>query len=63
MSRINWARDQQRRQIQQQGCEDVRGDEKPPSFKLPPGKRFRKRIPKAELRMIADAAFKRAGLS
>jgi hypothetical protein len=63
MSRINWMRDRQRRQIHQQGCEDVRGDEKPPPFKLPPGKRFRKRMSKAELRVIADAAFKRAGMS
>ncbi len=63
MSRINWARDRQRRQLQQQGSEDMRGDEKPPPFKLWPGKRFRKRMSKAELRIIANAAFKQAGRS
>jgi hypothetical protein len=57
MSRINWKRAHDHQRMRQHGVEAVSGDDKVP-FELPPGKRWRRRMSKAELRAIADAAVK-----
>ena len=60
MARLNWQRDKDRRRLDRQGFEPAKDEDKPP-FVLPPGKRWRKRIPKAQLRMIANAAIRESG--
>ena len=56
MSRLNWTRNKQRQQMHRQGTEGVHGDDQP--IAVPPIRPRRRRLSKAELRAIADEAFR-----